>query len=106
MTITQLPGTIATKPCEPGPDVCGCLTTNWMPNAPAVLVNPSASPIDLLGWCHGEVESLRATAAAVSIAECALRADDLNAIFYHRLVPLEAMLRHALDRLVMQKLGA
>lgn len=97
MTITQLPGTVAAKPSEPGPDVCGCLASNWMPKAPAVLVNPSASPMDLLGWCHGEVESLRATTEAFTCcSEVSLTTDDLYAIFHHRLVPLEAMLRHVL----------
>ena len=106
MTSTQHPNIIAAEASQLGPDVCGCLSSNWLPQAPAVLANPNAGPMDLLGWCHGEVESLRATAAAVSIAECGLKANDINAIFYHRLVPLEAMLRHALDRLAMLKVGA
>jgi hypothetical protein len=84
---------------QPGPDVSGILSTNWPCSVPAVQVNPAASPVALLGWCWGEVVSLRAVAAAVGAAECDLEADDLNAIFNHRFAPLEVMLKHAINQL-------
>lgn len=82
-----------------GHDVCGFLSTNWPYSEPAVQVNPAASPVALLGWCWGEVVSLRAVAAVVGSTECELDAHEFNAIFGHRLGPLEAILNHAINLL-------
>lgn len=87
------------KSHQPRPNVCGCMADNWMLDKPALQVNPEASPVALLGWCYGEVVSLRAVAAAVGSVECDLEADDMNAIFSHRLGPLVEVLRHAVDLL-------
>lgn len=82
-----------------GPDVCGCMADNWVLPIPALQVNPDASPVALLGWCYGEVASLSATALALSVSEVAMDGDEINAIFRHRLEPLEAVLEHAINLL-------
>jgi hypothetical protein len=84
---------------QPGPDVCGCMADNWMLQTPALQANPAASPAALLGWCYGEVASLSATAMALCMAKVEIDGDEINAIFRHRLEPLQAMLQHAINQL-------
>jgi hypothetical protein len=84
---------------QPGPDVCGCMADNWMLQTPALQANPAASPAALLGWCYGEVASLSATAMALCVAKVEIDGDEINAIYRHRLGPLQAMLRYAINQL-------
>lgn len=74
----------------------GHLADNWgepTPNmqCPAVVLNPKADPLDVLGWLWGEVEALLVTTRALSESQAPLDGADLAAIFLHRLEPIESV---------------
>lgn len=83
------------------PLTAGHLADNWSLDRAALVVNPDALPVDLLAWCWGEVMSLKAAAVLASVAADSISAEDMTAIFLHRLEPLESMLEHAITQLLV-----
>jgi len=70
---------------------------------PALIVNPDATTLGLLGWCWGEVSCLKsAVEALVTVEAGAIEIPDFVAAALHRLVPLESMLSHAMDRVTAE----
>ena len=86
--------------------VIGYLAKNWVElnsEAPAIIVNPSASPLDVLAWCWGEVECLHQAADACAAAGESIDSEALGAMFLHRLAPLSHLMRDAIQALVNAK---
>lgn len=82
--------------------VMGYLAGNWLginEEHPALIVNPEASPQDLLAWCWGEVASLESVTQTLSAAGANVSHGELSAIFLHRLTPLAKVLETAIDAL-------
>lgn len=83
----------------------GYLSRNWgalNSEAPAIVINPSASPLDLLAWCWGEVESLHQVAKVCD--ETGMDGEALGAVFLHRLAPLSAVFCDAIQAMVREKM--
>lgn len=86
-------------------NVLGYLAGNWPginEENPALIVNPQASPLDLLAWCWGEAMSLEASALALTAFGAEIKSGELAAIFQHRLSPLANVLGAAVDALSAQ----
>ena len=82
---------------------CGHLADNWpslTENAPAVVVNPSASPLAVLAWCWGEVESLSQICHALAQSRDAIDSAAFTAGVLHRLAPVSAPMSEAISALV------
>ncbi|WP_367065242.1 hypothetical protein [Oryzisolibacter sp. LB2S] len=83
----------------------GYLAERW-PNlnaaGPAVIVNPAASPADVLAWCWGEVQSLACAAEAISASRNGCDAAEFGAVFVHRLGPLSRVMERAVTALSQQ----
>lgn len=83
----------------------GYLAHNWSgfnTETAALVVNPQASLLELLGWCWGEIRSLQASAQAFDAASAAggiIEPRDFGAIFSHRLDPLVEVMTLALNEL-------
>lgn len=82
----------------------GYLSNNWDgfendSDGPALIVNPNATPMDLLGWCWGEVCSLRSAASVLATAGELIEPGDMAAIFLQRLEPLTEVMRLAVSEL-------
>ena len=73
----------------------------------ALIVNPEASPIDLLAWVGGELRSLDATCNAlsdlVSGDHAGIEFSEFEAVFIHRLAPMVRVLDLALFELIAQR---
>lgn len=83
----------------------GYLSRNWgalNSEAPAIVINPAASPLDLLAWCWGEVESLHQVAKVCD--ETGMDGEALGAVFLHRLAPLSAVFCDAIQAMVREKM--
>lgn len=87
----------------------GYLAENWVganEDAPALVVNPQASAVDLLAWVCGELCSLEAAARAlvdVAPSDSFIAVCHFEAIFVHRLGPMERVLDLALSELIVQR---
>lgn len=83
-------------------NVMGYLSRNWPglnDAVPALIINPEATPVDLLAWCWGEVASMQAALnTLVSLGE-PIVAGELSALFLHRIAPIEVVLSEAIDAL-------
>ena len=82
---------------------CGHLADNWpslTENAPAVVVNPSASPLAVLAWCWGEVESLSQICHALAQSRDAIDSAAFTAGVLHRLAPVSGPMSDAISALV------
>jgi hypothetical protein len=83
----------------------GLLARNWgalNAQVPAIIVNPAASPLDVLAWCWGEVESLHQAARVFENMD----SEAVSAIFLHRLAPLSAVFCDALQTIVRERMLA
>lgn len=81
----------------------GYLAQNWMElnvKTPAIIANPEASPLDVLSWCWGEVESLYQVTDAFAAAGADIDSNVLGAVYLHRLAPLSPLMRDAIQALV------
>ncbi|HEY9209255.1 hypothetical protein [Acidovorax sp.] len=89
---------------EPVIGAFGFLASNWAEfnNTPAIIVNPSAAPADLLAWCWGEVQSLQSAAEEISGLRDGCSAEAFNAVFVHRLEPLARVMEAAMNALAQQ----
>lgn len=84
----------------------GNLAKNWPSlntETPAIIVNPAASPLDVLAWCWGEVKSLRMAAEALSGSHESIDSDVVYAVFLHRLAPLSDVMCDAIQALAMSR---
>lgn len=87
----------------------GYLADNWIGanKTPALIVNPKASPIDLLAWIGGELNSLDAAARALADMACgdgaSLDFGQFEAVFLHRIAPVARVLDLALCELIAQR---
>lgn len=83
--------------------VMGYLAGNW-PNlndkTPALMINPEASPLDMLAWCWGEVASMQSALDALAAAQAPIEPGELSGIFLHRMAPLERVLSEAISALI------
>lgn len=92
-------------------DVCpmGYLSENWLganEDTPALIVNPDASPADLLAWACGELRSLEATGHALmdmASPGATFEARHFEAMFVHRIGPVERVVDLALARLLARQ---
>lgn len=81
----------------------GHLAKNWPSlneGEPAIIVNPAASPLDVLAWCWGEVESLRAAVDVMGESGACVDGDAVSGVLLHRLAPLSAVMQDAIQALV------
>ena len=84
----------------------GYLAEGWLgvnEDTPAVVVNPDATAVDLLAWVCGEVRSLDATARALvgrTVGDSTIDVCDFEAMFVHRIAPMERVLDLALCQLL------
>lgn len=84
----------------------GHLAKNWPSlnaSAPAIIVNPAASPLDVLAWCWGEVESLRATVDVMGESGASVDGDAIADVLLHRLAPLSAVMHDAIQVMVREQ---
>lgn len=87
----------------------GYLADNWFganEDNPALIVNPDASPLDLLAWAGGELNSIEAagdTLARIASGDSQMSVADFCAIFLHRIAPVARVLDVALTELVEQR---
>lgn len=88
----------------------GYLAGNWVGannKTSALMVNPEASPIDLLGWIGGELRSLEASCNALSDLasgeNTGIEFAEFEAIFIHRLAPVVRVLDLVLYELISQR---
>lgn len=82
----------------------GHLSKNWGAlnrEEPAIIVNPAASPLDVLAWCWGEVESLHQVAKTCD--EQGMDGEALGAVFLHRLAPLSDVLSDVIQDLWVEQ---
>lgn len=90
----------------------GFLADNWIgaQKTPALIVNPKASPIDMLAWIGGELRSLEASCSAlsdlVSGENAGIEFAEFEAIFIHRLAPVVRVFDLALCELIDQRCQA
>lgn len=84
-------------------NVMGYLAGNW-PSlndaAPALIINPEATPLDMLAWCWGEIASMHAALNVLVSLGDPIEAGELSGIFLHRIAPVEVVLSEAIDALV------
>jgi hypothetical protein len=81
--------------------VTGYLAETWSPDTrEALIVNPEARPVDLLAWCWGELESIRAGVSTLHAARGELNRDDFSALVFHRIEPMAAVLGLVIERLL------
>jgi hypothetical protein len=81
--------------------VTGYLAETWSADMIAALViNPKAKPVDLLAWCWGELESMRAAVSTLHAARGELNRDDFSAVIFRRIEPMSAVLGLAIERLL------
>lgn len=87
----------------------GYLAQNWLgtnDKTPALIVNPEASPLDMLAWIGGELFSLEAAGHALgdmASGDSTIDVDQFTAIFMHRLEPVARVLDLALCELIAQR---
>ena len=87
----------------------GYLAGNWLganEETPALVVNPQASAVDLMAWVCGELRSLEAAAyalTAVSARDSSIEVRHFEAMFVHRIAPMERVLELALCQLIAQR---
>jgi hypothetical protein len=84
-------------------EIVGYLANNWCTDRPALMLNPEASPGELLAWCWGEVMSVLASADALATCADSISAGDVSAIFLHRLRPIEQVLDYATNAVVREE---
>lgn len=92
----------AKKPVE----VMGYLAGNWTSlnnKTPALILNPDASPLDLLAWCWGEIASMNASLDSLASAEAHIEPAELSGIFLHRMAPLQSVMHEAVSFLIAEK---
>jgi hypothetical protein len=80
------------KTARPLPvDVTGYLVKNHAyrldPERPAIIINPEASPNELLAWCVGEVLALEMS-VRLNFENPNEQLSEFSALLYHRLEPL------------------
>lgn len=94
-----------TRQDAPVVDPTGYLCRNWLSfeARPALTLNPDAGPGELLAWSWAEVRALgltvRALHALLQDDALAFDPETLEELLSHRLAPLEAVLKHVVDRL-------
>lgn len=87
----------------------GYLADNWLganEEEPALVINPEASPLDLLAWAGGELHSIEAAGdalARIASGDSQISIAEFTAIFLHRIVPIARVLDVALTELVEQR---
>lgn len=84
----------------------GHLAKNWPSlnaSEPAIIVNPAASPLDVLAWCWGEVESLRAAVDVMGESGTCVNGDAIADVLLHRLAPLSAVMCDAIQVMVREQ---
>lgn len=70
---------------------------------PALIVNPDATALGLLGWCWGEVACLKSIVDALAMSEGGpIEIADLVGAALHRLEPLKSMLGHVITRVAAE----
>jgi hypothetical protein len=82
--------------------VMGYLTSNWNSHdnrTPAVVINPEASPVDVLVWCWAEMESMLAAVNVLMNAEGDINKGDFSALIFYRLDPLVAVMEKTVGHL-------
>lgn len=90
----------------------GYLAGNWLganEETPALVVNPQASAVDLMAWVCGELRSLEAAAYAltgVSARDSSIEVRHFEAMFVHRIAPMERVLELVLCQLIEQRSSA
>ena len=87
-------------------NVMGYLASNFVninEKVPALIINPEATPLDLLAWCWGEITSLQAALEVLASSDEAIEPDKLSGIFLHRIEPLACVMHEAMDMLIEQK---
>ena len=87
-------------------NVMGYLTHNWPglnDEVPALIINPEATPLDMLAWCWGEVASLQAALNVLAASHEPVEPGELSGIFLHRVAPLERVLDQAITNLLRQQ---
>jgi hypothetical protein len=86
------------------PKVTGYLADTWSAQTrEALIINPDARPVDLLAWCWGELESLRAAVSTLHAARGELNKDDFSALVFHRIEPMGAVLGLAIERMLVSE---
>lgn len=70
---------------------------------PALIINPEATPLDMLAWCWGEIVSMQASLDSLTSASAPLDPGELSGIFLHRMAPLERVMHEAVCALVEQQ---
>jgi hypothetical protein len=86
---------------RPTPRVTGYLAETWSADTiDALIINPAARPVDLLTWCWGELQSIRAAVGVLHAARGELDKDDFSALIFHRIEPMASVLSLAIERLL------
>ena len=88
--------------------VVGYLTSNWDSHdnrTPAVVMNPEASPVDVLVWCWAELESMLAAANVLMTAEDDINKGDFSALILYRLEPLLVVMEKTVGHLCQADLA-
>ena len=70
---------------------------------PALIINPEATPLDMLAWCWGEIVSMQSSLDSLASASAPLEPGELSAIFLHRIAPLERVMHEAVCALIQQQ---
>ena len=82
--------------------VIGHLTQNW-PDVntrnPAIIVNPNASPLDLMSWCWAELRSMEAVCDVFVSGAQDIPIGDFSASIFYRIQPLTGVLEEAMRQL-------
>ncbi|ABM36283.1 hypothetical protein [Polaromonas naphthalenivorans] len=82
--------------------VMGYLAQNWInlnARTPAVILNPEASPLDLMAWCWAELRSMQAAANALVGGIDDIDKGDFSALIIHRIEPLANVFQQAMSQL-------
>lgn len=89
---TQKPSTVS---------AAGWRSENWshLMKQPAVIVNPEASLLEVLTWCHGEVRGIEDLVTGLVGTED-LKAGGLIELLYDRLEPVSTVMEGVIDRMV------
>lgn len=69
---------------------------------PALILNPRATPMDLLAWCWAEMQSLNATVLRLSCSTVEMEPSEVLTILNHRVGPLTNVMKQAVGELVAE----
>jgi hypothetical protein len=87
----------------PSPRVTGYLAETWSDEAiDALIVNPQARAVDLLAWCCGELQSMRAAVSFIHSSRGDIDRDDFSALMFHRMEPMAAVMSLVMTQLLAE----